>query len=75
VTLDDGAVISYDRLLLAIGASPRLLDAPGADLPNLFYLRTIEDVAQPARSPRSGSAMKPPWRLGSRRRRSHRCRL
>jgi 3-phenylpropionate/trans-cinnamate dioxygenase ferredoxin reductase subunit len=46
VTLDDGAVISYDRLLLAIGASPRLLDTPGADLPNLFYLRTIEDTVR-----------------------------
>src|SRR5260221_2778406 len=43
VTLDDGSTISFDHLLLAIGASPRPLGVPGADLPGLYYLRTLED--------------------------------
>lgn len=42
-TLDNGEEISYGRLLLAMGASPAPLDVPGATLPNLYYLRTIED--------------------------------
>jgi 3-phenylpropionate/trans-cinnamate dioxygenase ferredoxin reductase subunit len=44
VILDDGQEISYDRLLLATGASVNHLDIPGATLPNLFYVRTLEDV-------------------------------
>jgi 3-phenylpropionate/trans-cinnamate dioxygenase ferredoxin reductase subunit len=44
VALDNGEEVSFDRLLLATGALPRHMDVPGADLPNLFYLRTIEDV-------------------------------
>jgi 3-phenylpropionate/trans-cinnamate dioxygenase ferredoxin reductase component len=43
VTLDDGRDLSYDRLLLATGATPRRLNVPGADLPGLHYLRTAED--------------------------------
>jgi 3-phenylpropionate/trans-cinnamate dioxygenase ferredoxin reductase subunit len=46
VTLDNGEIIGYDQLLLATGMSPRPLEIPGADLPNLFYLRTIEDAHQ-----------------------------
>jgi NADPH-dependent 2,4-dienoyl-CoA reductase/sulfur reductase-like enzyme len=44
VTLDDGQEIAYDRLLLATGASARPLGIPGSDLPNLFTLRTLDDV-------------------------------
>ncbi|MGA3067767.1 MAG: FAD-dependent oxidoreductase [Tepidisphaeraceae bacterium] len=44
VTLDNGEEISFDRLLIATGASPRQLRVLGADLPNLFYLRTLEDA-------------------------------
>jgi 3-phenylpropionate/trans-cinnamate dioxygenase ferredoxin reductase subunit len=44
VTLDNGKEISYDKLLLATGASSTRLDVPGATLPNLFYVRTLEDV-------------------------------
>ena len=44
VTLDSGEDILYDQLLLATGASPRHLDIPGRDLPNLFYLRTLQDA-------------------------------
>jgi len=42
-TLDNGAEISFDRVLIATGASPARLDVPGSDLPNLFYLRTLDD--------------------------------
>jgi len=44
VTLDDGKEISYDRLLLATGASPKHLTTPGHDLPSLHYLRTFDDL-------------------------------
>jgi 3-phenylpropionate/trans-cinnamate dioxygenase ferredoxin reductase component len=44
VTLDSGEEVSFDRMLLATGASPKHLTIPGADLPNVFYLRTIEDA-------------------------------
>lgn len=42
--LDSGEEISFDRALLATGAVPRPLEVPGARLPNLYYLRTIEDA-------------------------------
>ena len=42
--LDDGQEVTYDRLLLATGAVPAPLDVPGAALPNVFRLRTIEDA-------------------------------
>jgi 3-phenylpropionate/trans-cinnamate dioxygenase ferredoxin reductase component len=39
VTLDDGTVLSYAKLLLATGATPRRLSVSGADAANVFYLR------------------------------------
>ena len=36
-------VIAFDKAVLAMGARPRKLDVPGADLPNAYYLRTVED--------------------------------
>jgi NADPH-dependent 2,4-dienoyl-CoA reductase/sulfur reductase-like enzyme len=44
VALDSGEDISFDRLLLATGASAAPLRVAGADLPNVFYLRTLEDA-------------------------------
>jgi len=44
VACSDGAEIGYDKLLLATGARPRRLAAPGGDLPGIHYLRTIADV-------------------------------
>ena len=44
VALDSGEEISFDRLLLATGASPRALDIPGHRLPGVFYLRSIDDA-------------------------------
>jgi 3-phenylpropionate/trans-cinnamate dioxygenase ferredoxin reductase subunit len=46
VAMDNGDSVSYDRLLLATGSVPRPLGLPGDTLPNVFYLRTIEDVEQ-----------------------------
>ncbi len=42
--LDNGQEISCDRMLLAIGAGPKRLNIPGSDLPNLFYVRSLDDV-------------------------------
>ena len=41
--LEDGQSLSFDRLLLTTGASPRRLDLPGASLNGIHYLRTIDD--------------------------------
>ncbi len=43
IMTDSGEAISYDRLMIATGAPPRRLVCPGADLPGVHYLRTIED--------------------------------
>jgi 3-phenylpropionate/trans-cinnamate dioxygenase ferredoxin reductase subunit len=48
-----GEPLHYDRLMLTTGGRPRRLDLPGADLPGIFYLRSIDDVLamQPAMVP------------------------
>ena len=45
VSLGDGRTLDYDQLLFTTGATPRRLAVPGADLPGVHYLRTIEDSA------------------------------
>jgi 3-phenylpropionate/trans-cinnamate dioxygenase ferredoxin reductase subunit len=44
VELGDGRKLAYDKLLLTTGGRVRKLRCPGADLPGIFYLKTIADV-------------------------------
>lgn len=43
ITISGGRPLSYDKLLLATGSSPRLLTIDGAELGGVYYLRTLED--------------------------------
>ena len=43
VGLDGGEEVPYDRLLVATGGRNRTLTTPGAELPGIFQLRTVED--------------------------------
>lgn len=42
--LEDGAQLEFDRLLVATGAAPQRLSAPGAEGEGVFTLRTLEDA-------------------------------
>ena len=44
VELTDGRKLAYDKLLLTTGARVRRLRCPGADLPGIYYLKSIADV-------------------------------
>jgi 3-phenylpropionate/trans-cinnamate dioxygenase ferredoxin reductase subunit len=44
VVLDDDSQIAYDRLILCTGGRARELAIPGAGLPNVYALRTIDDA-------------------------------
>jgi apoptosis-inducing factor 3 len=43
VILGDGSALSYSRLLLATGAAPKCPDFPGAKLPHVKLLRSLND--------------------------------
>lgn len=38
-----GESFDFENLLIATGARARKLDCPGSDLPNVFYLRSLDD--------------------------------
>jgi 3-phenylpropionate/trans-cinnamate dioxygenase ferredoxin reductase subunit len=44
IEVADGSAVEYDRVLLATGSRPRILDLPGAELAGVHYLRTFVDV-------------------------------
>ena len=44
VTLENKTQISYDKLLLATGASPKSVDVPGIDKKGVFTIRKIDDA-------------------------------
>ena len=54
VTTADGESVSYDRLLLATGSSPRQLSVPGADREGVLYLRTAGDSERLAAAIKGG---------------------
>lgn len=44
VLLDDEAKISYDKLLITTGATPKSVDVPGVDKEGIFTIRKIDDA-------------------------------
>jgi 3-phenylpropionate/trans-cinnamate dioxygenase ferredoxin reductase component len=44
IKLGDDTDISYDKLLLCLGARPRRLDLPGIELAGIHYLRNLDDA-------------------------------
>ncbi|KAJ0004003.1 hypothetical protein NQD34_010217 [Periophthalmus magnuspinnatus] len=46
VQFDDGAVQSYDQLLISTGCRAKILDVPGMNLKNVLMLETPEDARQ-----------------------------
>ncbi|GHJ42600.1 NAD(P)/FAD-dependent oxidoreductase [Streptomyces sp. TS71-3] len=45
-TTDQDRQLPFDRLALTVGAAPRRLDVPGADLDGVCYLRDHDDAAR-----------------------------
>lgn len=43
LVLRNGEAYEFQKLVIATGARPRMLDIPGAKLRNLFYLRSMND--------------------------------
>lgn len=43
--LSNGEELNYDYLFIATGSKPRMPDAPGSDLKNIFVLRNYTDAA------------------------------
>ncbi|MGC4056373.1 MAG: FAD-dependent oxidoreductase [Paludibaculum sp.] len=43
ITLETGGPFGYEQLIVATGSRARRLSVPGAELPNVLYLRSIDD--------------------------------
>src|SRR6266568_6420012 len=43
LVLKSGGEFGFDKLIVATGAKPRMLEIPGAKLRNLYYLRSLDD--------------------------------
>jgi 3-phenylpropionate/trans-cinnamate dioxygenase ferredoxin reductase subunit len=54
VRLDSGQELGYRQLLIATGGRNRRLEIPGADLPGLYYLRTVAECDAIKREARPG---------------------
>ena len=44
ITLSPGDIVTYDKLLLAVGGTPRTWNLPGSDKKGIYYLRTLNDA-------------------------------
>lgn len=55
ISLSDGRQIRFEKALLATGGRPVRLKIPGADLPGVHYLRTIDDSAAIAAEAKAGA--------------------
>jgi len=55
VGLAGGVEVPYDRLLVATGGRNRVLTTPGAELPGIFQLRTVEDCDRIRAAARPGA--------------------
>ena len=44
IILNNGKELTYDRLLIATGASPKMVEAPGSDKQGILGLRTYRDA-------------------------------
>lgn len=54
VELEDGERLTYDAVLLATGATPRMIPLPGHDLPGVMTLRRLDDSDELAAQLREG---------------------
>jgi len=54
VELEDGERLTYDAVLLATGATPRMIPLPGNDLPGVMTLRRLDDSDELAAQLREG---------------------
>jgi 3-phenylpropionate/trans-cinnamate dioxygenase ferredoxin reductase component len=57
VGLAGGGSVPYDRLLITTGASPRRLNAPGADLDGVLYVRSVGDSERLGAALRAGGSV------------------
>src|SRR4051794_10831937 len=55
VVLSTGEALAYDKLTLATGSEPRRLPVPGAELPAVMSLRTLDDSERLKQVLRPGS--------------------